>query len=88
MRSKEAIVTELEETRTRLKLYLDREEDLLSKKGVQSYSIGTRSLQRYNVDLKTVQDMITKLRQRVQELEAELSGGAPRRAVGVVPRDW
>lgn len=88
MRTKEIIVKELKETRNRLELYLQREENLLSKNGVQSYSIGTRNIQRYNVDLKAVQDMITKLSQRVRELEAELAGGAPRRAVGVVPRDW
>ena len=45
----------------RRELYLGQEETLISKKGVQSYSIGTRSIQRYNVDLKAVQDMIAKL---------------------------
>lgn len=88
MRAREVIVKELEETRARRELYLGQEENLISKKGVQSYSIGTRSIQRYNVDLKAVQDMITKLSQRIRELEAELAGGSPRRAVGVVPRDW
>lgn len=88
MRSRAVIMKELEETRCRRELYLGQEANLISKKGVQSYSIGTRSLQRYQVDLKAVQDMITKLNQRIYELEAELSGNAPRRAVGVVPRDW
>lgn len=88
MRTRETIMKELTETRSRLELYLQREANLLSRKGVQSYSIGSRNIQRYNVDLKAVQDMITRLSQRVRELEAELAGGAPRRAVGVVPRDW
>ncbi len=88
MRSREGIVKELEETRCRRELYLEQEANLLSKKGVQSYSIGTRNIQRYHVDLKAVQDMITKLNQRIRELETELAGSASRRAVGVVPRDW
>ena len=88
MRAREVIVKELEETRARRELYLGQEETLISKKGVQSYSIGTRSIQRYNVDLKAVQDMIAKLSQRIRVLETELAGGSPRRAVGVVPRDW
>lgn len=88
MRSKDTITRELEETRSRLELYLGQEANLLSKKGVQGYSIGTRNIQRYNVDLRAVQEMITKLSQRIRELETELAGGAPRRAVGVVPRDW
>ena len=88
MRRREAIEKELEETRTRLGLYLNQEENLLSKIGVQSYSIDTRNIQRYNLDLKAIQEMIAKLHQRVTELEAELTGGSSRRAVGVVPRDW
>ena len=88
MRRREAIEKELEETRTRLGLYLNQEANLLSKRGVQSYSIGTRNIQRYNLDLKAIQEMIAKLHQRVTELEAELTGLSSRRAVGVVPRDW
>ena len=76
MRSKETIQQELTETRTRLSAYLAREADMLSKDGVQLYTIGS------------VQDMIAKLQKRVRELEAELAGGSARRAVGVVPRDW
>ncbi len=85
MRSKETIQQELTETRTRLSAYLAREADMLSKDGVQLYTIGSRNLQRYQTSLASVQDMITKLQKRVRELEAELAGGSARRAVGVVP---
>jgi len=88
MRSKETIQQELTETRTRLSAYLAREADMLSKDGVQFYTIGSRNLQRYQTSLASVQDMIAKLQKRVRELEAELAGGSARRAVGVVPRDW
>lgn len=87
-RSKDIIRRELKEARERLELYLAREKEMLSKDGVQVYTIGSRNLQRYNTPLTAIQDEIDKLRKRVEELEAELAGYTPRRAVGVVPRDW
>lgn len=87
-RSKETVRTELERTRTRLDLYLAREQEMLSKDGVQLYTIGSRNLQRYQTPLTAIQDEIEKLRKRIGELEAELAGLSSRRAVGVVPRDW
>lgn len=87
-RSKEAIRKELEETSTRLEQYLAREKEMISSDGVQSYTIGSRNLQRYQTGLADIQAMIDKLRKRIRELEAELAGQSARRAVGVVPRDW
>lgn len=87
-RSKETVRTELERTRTRLDLYLAREQEMISKDGVQLYTIGSRNLQRYQTPLTAIQDEIEKLRKRIGELEAELAGLSSRRAVGVVPRDW
>lgn len=87
-RSKETVRTELERTRTRLDLYLAREQEMLSKDGVQLYTIGSRNLQRYQTPLTAIQDEIERLRKRISELEAELAGQSARRVVGVVPRDW
>lgn len=87
-RSKASVMQELDQTRKRLNLYLKREETMLSDDSVQMYSIGSRSLQRYQTALADVQKTIEQLRKRVRELEAELAGQSPRRALGVVPRDW
>ena len=87
-RTKETVRTELERTRTRLDLYLAREQEMLSKDGVQLYTIGSRNLQRYQTPLTAIQAEIDRLKKRIEELEAELAGQSARRAVGVVPRDW
>ena len=87
-RPRHVIEAELKETRERLDLYLAREREMLSKDGVQLYTIGSRNLQRYQTSLTALQDMIDKLRKRIRELENELAGRSARRAVGVVPRDW
>lgn len=87
-RTKTEIKEELEQTRQRLKSYLDREQEMLSKDGVKAYGIGSRNLQRYDTSLADVQAAIESLRKRIRELEAELAGGRPRRAMSVIPRDW
>jgi hypothetical protein len=86
-RNKDAIQEELKRTKERLNAYLDREIEMLSPDGVQSYGIGSRNLSRYNISLGDIQTAINNLRNRVAELEAELCGQKPRKAVGVVPRD-
>lgn len=53
---------------------------------VQSYSIGSRSLTRF--DLPKLLEMILKMEKEVDGLEAQVSGGKRRKAVSVVPRDW
>lgn len=87
-RSKEVVRRELEQTRERLNLYLNREKEMISKDGVQLYTIGSRNLQRYQTALGDIQRMIETLRKRERELEAELAGQSARRAIGVTPRDW
>jgi hypothetical protein len=88
MRSKETIGQELTIKRARLAAYRERELTMLSPDGVKSYGIGSRNIQRYDTALKDVQEMIAKLEQEIAELEGLLGGQKPRKAVGVVPRDW
>ena len=54
--------------------------------GVKSYMIDDRQLTRF--DLPALSDEIEKTEQKIDELEAALAGRGPRKAVGIVPRDW
>lgn len=53
---------------------------------VKQYAIGSRNLTR--LDLPQLEDTISKLEKEIDSLELQLQGGKPRKAVGVVPRDW
>lgn len=54
--------------------------------GVKSYTIGQRSLTRF--DISALKDEITEEEKKVDELTALLAGKKPRKAFGIVPRDW
>lgn len=54
--------------------------------GVQSYTIDSRSLTRF--DLPSLLREIQQAERKVDELTALLTGRRPRKAFGVVPRNW
>ena len=54
--------------------------------GVKSYMIDDRQLTRF--DLPALQKQIEEAEAKVDELENLLNGQRPRRAFGVLPRDW
>lgn len=54
--------------------------------GVQSYSIGSRSLTKH--DLQKIREEIAQHDKAINELSAELNGKRRRMAVGIIPRDW
>ncbi len=54
--------------------------------GVKSYTIDDRQLTRF--DLPALKKEIDALEQEVEELQGQLDGKRPRKALGVVPRDW
>ncbi len=87
MKTRKTIEIELTGKRERLELYLKREAEMLDG-GVQSYGIGSRNLARYNTDLGSIRAAIKQLEADIEALEALLNGQRPRKAVGVVPRDW
>lgn len=54
--------------------------------GVKSYMIDDRQLTRF--DIPDLKNEIEECEQKIDELSAALEGKRPRKAFGVVPRDW
>ena len=54
--------------------------------GVKSYTIDDRQLTRF--DLPDLKNAIEQMEDEVDELKAQLKGRRPRKAFGIVPRDW
>lgn len=87
MRTRAQIKRRLDKVNERLELYYEKENALLSQKGVQSYTIGSRSVSRYQYSMD-IKSQIEALENERDELENLLAGIKPRKAIGVVPRDW
>lgn len=77
----------LDRINQRLEAYYEKETAMLSENGVQSYSIGSRSVSRYQISAN-IKAQIDELENERDELENLLAGRKPRKAFGVVPRDW
>lgn len=88
VKSKQKIRDKIEDRKTRLALYKGKEAFMLSKDGVQSYGIGSRSAARYDLDLAEIRKAISDLEKEIEELEVVEEGRKPRKIVGVVMRDW
>lgn len=58
----------------------------IAEGGVQSYSIGSRSLTKH--DLGKIREEIEGHDKAISVLTAALKGKRRRKAVGIVPRDW
>lgn len=58
----------------------------LADGGVQSYTIGSRSLTKF--DLEKITEEIAGHEKAIREMEMVMGGGSRRRAVGAVIRDW
>lgn len=58
----------------------------LLKGGVKSYMIDDRQLTR--LDLPALWEEIQEMENEIDELTAMLNNQGPRRAFGVLPRDW
>lgn len=88
VKSKQKIRDKIEDRKTRLALYKGKEAFMLSKDGVRSYGIGSRSAARYDLDLAEIRKAISDLEKEIEELEVVEEGRKPRKIVGVVMRDW
>ena len=75
--------TKLENAKRRLDLYYKAEETILA--GAQSYTIGSRTLTR--ADLDAIRKVITALETDVTELENAYAGKGFRKCVRALPRD-
>ncbi|WP_235930908.1 hypothetical protein [Eisenbergiella porci] len=73
----------IKDLQERLELYKGREKEMLTG-GVQSYGVGSRNATRYNTDLAQVRTAIKEIEAEISALECK----TPRKAVGVIPRDW
>lgn len=82
------LIKQKERKEQRLLNLYELEEDMLSGKAVQSYSLGSRSVSRYGMTLTEVQNQIEKLEEEIALLETEMAGGSKRKTVAAVPRDW
>lgn len=80
---KNRVLRELDVVNERLALYLEAESKILE--GAQSYTIGSKTLERAN--LKEVREMIDNLILKKKELELKLKGNGFRRSYRVVIRD-
>ena len=85
MSNKQELQERIDFRRTSLKAAREAYTALLSGQ-VQSYTIGSRNLTR--LDLEKLKNEIDKLEKEIDELTSKLNGGARRRALGVIPRDW
>lgn len=85
--TREQIQRRLDRVNERLESYYEKEKEILSKKGVASYAIGSRSISRYQYSAD-IKKNIEELEDERDELENLLGGHRPRTAVPVVPQDW
>ena len=84
---RERLEADLAEKRERRRLYIEREKTMLTG-GVQSYGIGSRNLARYQTDLAQIRAALKELTDEIKEIEAQLDGGAKRKRVALVYREW
>lgn len=85
--TRKQIQRRLDKINERLESYYEKEEEMLSKRGVASYTIGSRSVSRYQYSAD-IKKNIEELENERDELENLLAGHRPRTAIPVVPRDW
>ena len=82
---RETIQKRLNYWRNQLDKLMDAYTALISS-GVKSYQIDDRSLTRF--DIPYLRKAIDDAEEKVDQYEALLDGQKPRKAFGVLPRDW
>lgn len=87
IKTRAQIKRKLDRINERLEYYYEKERTLLTNEGVQSYTIAGKTVTRYQYS-SNIKAQIEELENQRDELENLLSGRRPRKAVGVIPRDW
>ena len=94
VRKRKYIMQVLETDKELLQECLKIQKALIKGDYVTAYTIGSRSLQRQGITLPQVRQIIKELLDEIDDLEEALEAmdegrcRKPRRAVGVLPRDW
>lgn len=86
-RRREKLLARRAELERRLELYKKQEEKILSD-AAQMYTIGSRSIQRYQLSLDQIRKAIDEIVEKIEAIDDELAGGKRRRAVSAIPTDW
>ena len=63
------------------------EHDILAGADV-SNTIGNRKIERYALSIDQIRKALAAIDGEIDEIDAMLDGGARRRTVAIVPRDW
>jgi len=87
IKTRAQVQRKLDRINERLEYYYEKERMLLTDDGVQSYTIGSRTVSRYQYS-SNIKQQIEELETQRDELENLLAGIKPRKAVAIVPRDW
>jgi hypothetical protein len=87
MLTRSQIVRRIDKINERLESYYAKEKELMAANGIQSYTIGSRTISRYQYN-SNIREQIGKLEDERDELENLLNGIRPRKAFAIVPRDW
>ena len=83
--TKETIEKQLQKWQKQLDRLMDAYIALVEG-GVKAYKIDDRELTRF--DIPTLRKAIDEAEKKIDALEAALEGLKPRRAFGILPRDW
>lgn len=86
-RRKKKLLARKESIENRLELYRIQEEKMLND-AAQMYTLGSRSIQRYQLSLDQIAKMIEELEDELEGIEDELAGVKRRKVFAVVPQDW
>ena len=86
-RRREKLLIRKEELEKRLEMYKLQEEKILND-SAQTYTIGSRSIQRYQLSLDQIAKMIESLEDEIEGIDDELAGLKRRRAFSAIPTDW